>query len=249
MRICAWRFLVSLHLSITLAARPITHSLSITARTRCNFARSRTRFQCPRLCDAPPALPPSHCPSSPPQTHAQRAVGLGGSKKKKSKEVDPAQISGQIAKLKGTIEILDQKEKLVNKKIKGLKEQARIKAKGIGQRVDRAGALNLLKQVKMQEKMVARNGGMQLNLHQQIATLENALVNVDVLKAQMESTNMLKQVTASANIEDVDDMMLDMEDTLAQQDEMADALARPMAGMGIDDDDDLMVSYYFYFII
>ena len=87
---------------------------------------------------------------------------------------------------------------------------------------------------------------MQLNLHQQIATLENALVNVDVLKAQMESTNMLKQVTASANIEDVDDMMLDMEDTLAQQDEMADALARPMAGMGIDDDDDLMVSYYFY---
>ena len=50
MRICAWRFLVSLHPSITLAARPITHSLSITARARCNFARSRTRFQCPRLC-------------------------------------------------------------------------------------------------------------------------------------------------------------------------------------------------------
>ena len=71
----------------------------------------------------------------------------------------------------------------------------------------------------------------------------------DAFLQALKSTNMLKQVTASANIEDVDDMMLDMEDTLAQQDEMADALARPMAGMGIDDDDDLMVSYYFYFII
>ena len=175
---------------------------------------------------------PSSCPS----------VGLGG-KKKKKEAANAEQISVQIAKLKGTIELLDQKEKLVNKKIKTLKNQARIKAKGIGQRVDKAGALNLLKQVKMQEKQVARNSGMQLNLHQQIATLENALVNVDVLKAQMESTQMLKGITAAAHIEDVDDMMLDMEDTLAAQDAMADALSAPMGGTDYGDDDDLMAEF------
>ena len=174
-------------------------------------------------------------PSCPP-------VGLGG-KKKKKEAANAEQISSQIAKLKGTIELLDQKEKLVNKKIKTLKQQARIKAKGIGQRVDKAGALNLLKQVKMQEKQVARNSGMQLNLHQQIATLENALVNVDVLKAQMESTAMLKGITESAHIEDVDDMMLDMEDTLAAQDAMADALSAPMGGTDYGDDDDLMAEF------
>merc|ERR1712141_523489 len=70
--------------------------------------------------------------------------------------------------------------------------------------------------------------------------LENAQSNTEVLKTMELSSKALKGAMGNMDIDKVDDMMADIQDSQDISNEIADAIARPMGFQDDIDEDDLL---------
>ena len=141
-------------------------------------------------------------------------------------------LASSIAQLRDTQESLERREFQISKQIDVCRAEAQEKLR----RKDKRGALLLLKRSKLYDKQIEQLWGKRTNLDVQVMTMESANLNAEVFRTMKTSSETLKALYKSLNVDDVADAMEDLNEGLADNDEINDALAQPM-GPTIDEDD------------
>jgi len=99
-------------------------------------------------------------------------------------------------------------------------------------------ALTCIKRKKMYEKQLEQIEGARTTMETQKQALEQLNINKEILEAQRVGASTMASVTAQmGGVDAVDETMGQIEEGLADANEIADALSRPVAG-GMDDDED-----------
>jgi len=156
-------------------------------------------------------------------------MNLFGTKKKKA----PApKLSDSIQKLHEASENLDKREKHLVK----LMEQALIEAKKKSKAKDKRGALFNLKRKKMYEKQIDQIYGKKTNIDLQILALEGASSNKDVIVAMQAGARALQAAVAETNVDRVDEVMDDIQESMGLADELGEAISQPI-GPAMDEDE------------
>merc|ERR1719495_323822 len=140
-----------------------------------------------------------------------------------------------IQKLRETEDMLTKKQEFMEKKI----EQELASAKKHGTKNKRA-ALNALKRKKRLEKQQEQIDGTLTTIEFQREALENAQSNTEILKNMGMASKALKGALGNMDIDKVDDMMADIQESQDISNEIADAIARPMGFQDDIDEDDLL---------
>jgi len=150
----------------------------------------------------------------------------------KSKQPTPQEA---IQKLRETEDMLTKKADFLEKRI----EQELASAKKHGTKNKRA-ALNALKRKKRLEKQQEQIDGTLTTIEFQREALENAQSNTEILKNMGMASKALKGALGNMDIDKVDDMMADIQESQDVSNEIADAIARPMGFQDDVDEDDLL---------
>lgn len=137
--------------------------------------------------------------------------------------------------LRKAIQKLEKREIFLNKRIEQITKEVQLKVK----QKNKKGALACLKKKKMLEKQVDNIMGKAMNLENQIMTLEDAVMNVEVVNAMRQGASAVTKQVNNINIDDVDEMRDDMAEAQDRNEEINTALGDPM-GFDLDDDDLLM---------
>jgi len=154
-----------------------------------------------------------------------------------SAPAQPAGTLGAIAKLRDATETLDKREEHLLRKIDNEVKQA----KQFSSAGKKREALTCIKRKKMYEKQLEQIDGARTTLEVQKLALENLNINKEVLDAQRAGAATMASVTAQmGGVDAVDDTMGQIEEGLADANEIADALSRPVAGGMEADEDDLL---------
>jgi len=158
--------------------------------------------------------------------------------KKKKKEISVSQktedaTNKSIDKMDQTITLLEKRKKLLEKKM----EQETEKAKEFMKKGDKTSAMTCLKRKKQYEVQAQRLEQQILNNEQMKLTLENAATDIETLKSQQEATKAMKQIfKETGGIDKVEDIMEDIQETMATANELGDALAQDLGtGQVIDE--------------
>ena len=113
---------------------------------------------------------------------------FGGGKKKPVVQVkDPMET---IGKLEAQIENIDKRGKILENKIKALKNEALTKKRN----KDNRGAVHALKQSKMQEKEMGKLDGMKILLEQQKMAIESSSFDNQVYQGLQESHQTIQKL-------------------------------------------------------
>jgi len=150
----------------------------------------------------------------------------------KNKQPTPQEA---IQKLRETEDMLTKKADFLEKRI----EQELASAKKHGTKNKRA-ALNALKRKKRLEKQQEQIDGTLTTIEFQREALENAQSNTEILKNMGMASKALKGALGNMDIDKVDDMMADIQESQDVSNEIADAIARPMGFQDDVDEDDLL---------
>lgn len=150
----------------------------------------------------------------------------------KSKQPTPQEA---IQKLRETEDMLTKKADFLEKRI----EAELASAKKHGTKNKRA-ALNALKRKKRLEKQQEQIDGTLTTIEFQREALENAQSNTEILKNMGMASKALKGALGNMDIDKVDDMMADIQESQDVSNEIADAIARPMGFQDDVDEDDLL---------
>eukprot|EP00123_Amoebidium_parasiticum_P019375 comp24800_c0_seq1/m.46888 comp24800_c0_seq1/g.46888 ORF comp24800_c0_seq1/g.46888 comp24800_c0_seq1/m.46888 type:complete len:208 (-) comp24800_c0_seq1:362-985(-) len=97
-------------------------------------------------------------------------------------------------------------------------------------------ALTALKRKKMYETQAAQLAGMQMNLEQQIITIEGASANMDALKAMKQGGKQLRKMQDSMTVEDIDNTMVEIQEGMDVANEIGEALSQSI-GAQFDETD------------
>jgi len=150
----------------------------------------------------------------------------------KNKQPTPQEA---IQKLRETEDMLTKKADFLEKRI----EAELASAKKHGTKNKRA-ALNALKRKKRLEKQQEQIDGTLTTIEFQREALENAQSNTEILKNMGMASKALKGALGNMDIDKVDDMMADIQESQDVSNEIADAIARPMGFQDDVDEDDLL---------
>ena len=161
---------------------------------------------------------------------------LFGGGKKKEKPVDPADALNTINKLRGTLEDLDKRQKVLEAKARNELETAKEK----NRQKDKRGALYSLKKKKMYEAEVAKLDASKMNLEQQIFMIEGAHTNVSVFDSMRTAQATIANQHRNITVDQVDELRDQIEEHQQLQEEISDALTQPMGNLMNMDDDELM---------
>jgi charged multivesicular body protein 4 len=148
----------------------------------------------------------------------------------KAKQAPPP--SESIQKLRETLDMLEKREKYLEKKIVTELDQAR----KLASTKNRRAALMALKRKKIYEGQVEKLSGARMTLEVQIMTIENATTNYAALDAMKTGANALKNISRTMTIEDVEDTMEDIREQMDIADEIGNAIAQPL-GADFDEDE------------
>jgi len=156
-------------------------------------------------------------------------MNLFGSKKKKA----PApKLMDSIQKLHEASENLDKREKHIQAMI----QQATVEAKKKMKAKDKRGALHHLKRKKLYEKQIDQIYGKKSNIDLQIMALEGASSNKDVLQAMQSGARALQASVAETNVDRVDEVMEEIQESMGLADELGEALSQSI-GPTMDEDE------------
>lgn len=148
--------------------------------------------------------------------------------KKKTNVTTPIQA---IQILKDTLETMEKREAYLEKQIVLLTNDAK---KAMSTK-NKPKALHCLKKRKLLQKQLDSIFNTKLNLDTQIIALTQAVTNTDVIKSITIGKEVLKN--AKADPDKVADVMDELEETLAEVDEITDVMSRPI---GQVDEDELL---------
>uniref|UniRef100_A0A2P2LU52 Vacuolar protein sorting-associated protein 32-2-like protein n=2 Tax=Rhizophora mucronata TaxID=61149 RepID=A0A2P2LU52_RHIMU len=139
-----------------------------------------------------------------------------------------------IDKLNETLEMLEKKESVLQKKASAEVEKAREFARGKNKKV----AIQCLKRKRMYEQQIEQLGNFQLRIHDQMITLEGAKATTETVDALRTGADAMKAMQKATNIDDVDKTMDEINEQTEKMRQIQEALSAPIgAGMEYDEDD------------
>lgn len=161
---------------------------------------------------------------------------FGGSDENKTNERKPIESKSSpidaLSKLKKTAETLEKRKTHLNTKITEFMKKAREKMK----KGDKRGAMMLLKKKKMYEKEITKIEGSQMNMEQQIITIEGMYTNKLVFDNLKNTNNCIKTLHNTMDIEDVEDLHDDINEAMENSNEISELMSRPI-GEEYDEDE------------
>ena len=101
---------------------------------------------------------------------------------------------------------------------------------------DKRGALLLLKKKKMYEKEIIKIEGSQMNIEQQIITIEGMCTNKLVFDNLKNTKNCIKTFHNTMDIEEVEDLHDDLNEAMENSNEISELMSRPI-GEDFDEDE------------
>jgi charged multivesicular body protein 4 len=137
-----------------------------------------------------------------------------------------------VIKNRELLEALTKRENTLEKKIEAQMLLARKKNAA----KDKRGALFCLKKKKMYEAETIKIQNTRLTIESQIMSLEGAVSNAGIVQGMAEASEALRKINDSANIDKVEGIMDDIQDGMADQQEINDIISQPV-GMNLDEDD------------
>ncbi|KAH7286593.1 hypothetical protein KP509_32G014400 [Ceratopteris richardii] len=140
-----------------------------------------------------------------------------------------------LDKLNETLEMLEKKEKVLQKKIALEVEKAKEYTKAKNKRA----AIQCLKRKKLYEVQVEQLGNFQLRIHDQMILLEGAKATTETVDALRTGAAAMKAMHKSTNIDDVDKTMDEINEQTENMKQIQDALATPIGAAADFDEDEL----------
>jgi len=142
-----------------------------------------------------------------------------------------------ITKVRDTLETIGKRKDHLMRKVDGeVKNAKQFSAQG-----KKREALQCIKRKKMFEKQLEQLGNTEITLETQMLTLESMNMNQEALAAQrLAAKTMQNQMTNMGGVDAVEETMDQVEDGLADANEIADALGRSVAMPGMEDEDELL---------
>lgn len=137
-----------------------------------------------------------------------------------------------LSELKKTSETLEKRKFHLTVKIDEFMKKAREKNK----KGDKKGALLLLKKKKMYEKEIIKIEGSQMNIEQQIITIEGMCTNKLVFDNLKNTKNCIKTFHDTMDIEEVEDLHDDLNEAMENSNEISELMSRPI-GEDFDEDE------------
>lgn len=157
---------------------------------------------------------------------------VGGSAGASGKPNDTIAI---LSQLKETLSMLEMREEVLHKKAN---EEVQ-KAKSFTTSGNRKAALQCLKKKKLYETNADQVANNQLRVHDQIMLLEGATATTQTVEAMRAGANAMKQLQRKTNIDDVDRVMDDINETTDNMRQIQEALGQPLGPSAEFDDDEL----------
>jgi charged multivesicular body protein 4 len=139
-----------------------------------------------------------------------------------------------IHKIKETMDMLDKRERYLQKKI----DDQLAEAKNFSRQKNKRAALTCLKRKKLLEAQQQKLEGSRLKLEETVMTLESASINAEIVTSHQIASNALKNVHSNMSIDQVDRVADDLQEQMDIANEIGDAIAQPMGQMaGLDEDE------------
>lgn len=150
----------------------------------------------------------------------------------------PKQETNALAtldKLNDTLEMLEKKESVLQKKASAEVEKARNYTKAKNKRA----AIQCLKRKKLYEEQMAQLANFQLRIHDQMILLEGAKATTDTVDALRSGASAMKAMQKATNIDDVDKTMDQINEQTENMKLIQEALATPVGAAADFDEDEL----------
>uniref|UniRef100_A0A0D6R0R1 Uncharacterized protein n=1 Tax=Araucaria cunninghamii TaxID=56994 RepID=A0A0D6R0R1_ARACU len=152
---------------------------------------------------------------------------------KKQRE-EPTALSS-IDKLNETLEMLEKKERVLQKKISTEVERA----KEFTRLKNKKAAIQCLKRKKLYETQVEQLGNFQLRIHDQMIMLEGAKATTETVDALRTGASTMKNMQKKMNIDDIDKTMDEVNEHTENLKQIQEALATPVGAAADFDEDEL----------
>ncbi|CAK9194614.1 unnamed protein product [Sphagnum troendelagicum] len=152
----------------------------------------------------------------------------------KPKEEQPNTLS-TLHKLDETLEMLEKKEKVLQRKIATEIEKARDFTRAKNKRA----AIQCLKRKKLYEVQVEQLGNFQLRIHDQMIMLEGAKATTETVDALRSGAAAMKAIHKATNIDDVDKTMDEINEQTENMKQIQEALSTPIGAAADIDEDEL----------
>ncbi|KAM0829126.1 hypothetical protein ACQ4PT_067071 [Festuca glaucescens] len=153
----------------------------------------------------------------------------------KPKEQANAGALATLDKLNETLDMLEKKEKVLEKKAAGELE----KAKDFSKAKNKRAAIASLKRKKMYEQQIEQLGNFQLRIHDQMIMLEAAKATTETVDALRTGAKAMKAMQQATNIDDVDKTMDEINEQTENMKQIQDALSAPIGASADFDEDEL----------
>eukprot|EP00250_Pteridium_aquilinum_P027159 c3432_g1_i1 orf=507-1157(-) len=140
-----------------------------------------------------------------------------------------------LEKLSETLEMLEKKEMVLQKKISMEVEKAKAYTKAKNKRA----AIQCLKRKKLYEVQVEQLGNFQLRIHDQMILLEGAKATTETVDALRTGASAMKAMHKSTNIDDVDKTMDEINEQTENMKQIQEALSAPIGAAADFDEDEL----------
>lgn len=170
---------------------------------------------------------------------------FGSSEKEKAPTAPPPSSSSttrgvsnaaaQMERLDGTIELLEKRVAVLEKKL----EQEVAKAKECMKRNNKNAAMQCMKRKKIYEEQIAQQNAQMHNLETMKFRMQEATMNKHFLDVQRAATGELHQLNKEMDADKVADERERMQEIFDQQREVTQALTEPIDGE-VADEDELM---------
>ncbi|XXG86012.1 hypothetical protein AAC387_Pa11g1004 [Persea americana] len=152
----------------------------------------------------------------------------------KKKKAPPSAIS-TLDKLNETLEMLEKKEHLLQKKISVEIERA----KKFTQSKNKKAAIQCLKKKKLFEAQIEQLANFQLRVHDQMIMLEGVKATTDTVDALKTGASAIKSIQFSLSVDDIDKTMEEVNEHTESMKQIQDALAAPVGAAADIDEDEL----------
>eukprot|EP01137_Pigoraptor_chileana_P027309 Opistho-2@9759 len=151
----------------------------------------------------------------------------------KAKKQPALQTKDSIQKMRETLELLEKREKYLEKKIEGELDVAKKNAAK-----NKKVAMMALKRKKAYENQMDKISGARMTIETQVLAIENANVNLEAMKAMEIGSKAMKTIHSGMTVDQVDKTMDDIRDQMDIANEISEAISQPVAMGGMEMDDD-----------
>ncbi|XP_072974987.1 vacuolar protein sorting-associated protein 32 homolog 1-like [Typha angustifolia] len=152
----------------------------------------------------------------------------------KPKKKPPSAIS-TLEQLRETLEMLEKKERVLQRKISAEVE----KAKDYSKVKNKKAAIQCLKRKKLYEAQIEQLANSQLRVHDQMIMLEGAKATTDTVDALRSGSSAIKSIQQSLNIDDIEKTLDEANEHTDSMKQIQEALATPVGSAADFDEDEL----------